>query len=172
MRKLENSVIGIEQGDVILFSDYEHDGDMWAGNGPHEIRFAVSFSEKYSAASSVYVSVSMIDMSNAANARADLQSENVTASGFDTVFKTWGDTQVARCRVAWNPSVRSRPTTSGSSRSYTCLRRSGRASCDRTGMIRMCRSTCSGSLGQTSVPLGRCGCSYRPTLLAWLRLYR
>jgi hypothetical protein len=43
----------------------------------------------------------MIDMSNAANARADLQSENVTASGFDIVFKTWGDTQVARCRVAW-----------------------------------------------------------------------
>ena len=101
MRKLESSVIGIEQGDVILFSDYEHDGDMWAGNGPREIRFAVSFSKKYPAAPSVYVSVSMIDMSNAANARADLQSENVTASGFDIVFKTWGDTQVARCRVAW-----------------------------------------------------------------------
>ncbi len=49
MRKLESSVIGIEQGDVILLSDYEHDEDMWAGDGPREIRFAVSFSEKYSA---------------------------------------------------------------------------------------------------------------------------
>lgn len=101
MRKLENSVIGIEQGDVILFLDYEHDGDMWAGDSPREIWFAVSFSEKYSTAPSVYVSVSMIDMSNAANARADLQSENATASGFDIVFKTWSDTQVACCRVAW-----------------------------------------------------------------------
>ena len=101
MRKLENSVIGIEQGDVILFLDYEHDGDMWAGDSPREIWFAVSFSEKYSTASSVYVSVSMSDMSNAANARADLQSENATASGFVIVFKTWSDTQVACCRVAW-----------------------------------------------------------------------
>ena len=172
MRKLESSVIGIEQGDVILLSDYEHDEDMWAGDGPREIRFAVSFSEKYSAAPSVYVSVSMIDMSNAANARADLQSENVTALGFDIVFKTCATHRSPAVGLLGNPSVRFRPTTSGSSRSYTCLRRSGRASCDRTGMIRMCRSTCSGSLGQTSVLLGRCGCSYRPTLLAWLRLYR
>jgi len=40
-------------------------------------------------------------MSNSANIRTDLQRENITKTGFDIVFRTWGDTQVARCRVAW-----------------------------------------------------------------------
>lgn len=101
MRKLESNVIGIDQGDVVLFSDFEHDGEMWTGNGPRNTRMAVAFSEKYIAKPVVYVSVSMLDTSNGANTRFDVQAENVTNAGFDIVFRTWGDTQVARCRVAW-----------------------------------------------------------------------
>ncbi|MCO4848152.1 MAG: H-type lectin domain-containing protein [Yoonia sp.] len=101
MRKLESNVIGIDQGDVVLFSDFEHDGQMWTGDGPRNTRMAVTYSEQYQTVPSVYVSISMLDVSNSGNVRSDVQAENITDTGFDIVFRTWGDTQVARCRVAW-----------------------------------------------------------------------
>jgi hypothetical protein len=30
-----------------------------------------------------------------------MQAEDITNAGFVIVFRTWGDTKVARCRVAW-----------------------------------------------------------------------
>ena len=33
--------------------------------------------------------------------RADISAEAVTKEGFDMVFRTWGDTRVARMRIAW-----------------------------------------------------------------------
>ncbi len=101
MRKLESNVIGMDQGDVVLFSDFEHDGQMWTGDGPRHTRMAVAFSEVYTGRPNVYVSVSMLDISNSGNSRFDVQAENITNSGFDIVFRTWGDSRVARCRVAW-----------------------------------------------------------------------
>ena len=47
MRKLDSNTIGIDQGDVVLFSDFEHDGQMWTGDGPRNTRLAVKFAEKY-----------------------------------------------------------------------------------------------------------------------------
>ncbi|MEM1101782.1 MAG: H-type lectin domain-containing protein, partial [Pseudomonadota bacterium] len=41
------------------------------------------------------------DMDNAANSRADVRAEAVTVSGFELVFRTWGDTRVARVRANW-----------------------------------------------------------------------
>lgn len=101
MRKLESNVIGIDQGDVVLFSDFEHDGQMLTGEGSRNTRMAVTYSEQYSFVPSVYVSISMLDVSNRGNSRSDVQAENITDIGFDIVFRTWGDTNVARCRVAW-----------------------------------------------------------------------
>jgi len=94
-------LVGVDQGDVVLFSDFEHDGDMWTGDGPRVTRAHVQFSEAFRAFPSVRVSISMWDMSNAANARADVQAEDVTLEGFAIVFRTWGDTKVARVRVSW-----------------------------------------------------------------------
>ena len=101
MRKIDSHLLGIDQGDVVLFSDFEHDGEMWTGDGPRKIVKAVSFSESYDKPPAVTVSISMWDMSNETYARADVQAEDVTASGFNIVFRTWGDTKVARARVAW-----------------------------------------------------------------------
>lgn len=101
MRKFAGHLIGVDQGDAVLFSDFEHDGEMWSGDGPRLNRKAIVFSEAFQNAPSVTVSLSMWDMSNSANMRADVQAENVTTKGFDIVFRTWGDTQVARVRVAW-----------------------------------------------------------------------
>ena len=35
------------------------------------------------------------------NARADITAENITERGFHLVFRTWGDTRVARVRADW-----------------------------------------------------------------------
>ena len=101
MRRLRNHFIGIEQGDHVLFSDFEHDGPMWTGDGPREARSAVCFSESFRTAPSVHVSLSLWDVDAATNTRAEVLAEHVTVSGFDLVFRTWGDTRVARVRMNW-----------------------------------------------------------------------
>lgn len=101
MKKLNNTQIGIAQGDVVLFSDFEHDGIMWTGEGPRQTRSAVVFSEPFRAPPSVRVWLTMWDVSNTTNMRMDVQAEDVTDTGFAIVFRTWADTKVARIRVGW-----------------------------------------------------------------------
>lgn len=101
MKTLSGQSIGIDQGDELLFSDFEDDGEMWAGEGPRERRLAITFSRPFRAPPAVHVSLSMWDMDSTGNARADLSAESVTVSGFEVVFRTWGDTRVARARVRW-----------------------------------------------------------------------
>lgn len=101
MRKLGRNMIGIEQGDVVLFSDFEHNGLMWTGDGARQARAAIQFSEPYVAPPSVRVGLTMWDMSNAANIRADVTAENITETGFSIVFRTWSDSKIARVRVGW-----------------------------------------------------------------------
>jgi hypothetical protein len=43
----------------------------------------------------------MLDVSSEANVRTEVLARNVTTKGFEIVFRTWGDTQIARARVAW-----------------------------------------------------------------------
>lgn len=101
MKRLRNHLIGVDHGDVVLFSDFEHDGAMWTGEGAREISAHVEFSESYRAAPIVQVNLSMFDMSNTTNARADVQTEDITPDGFSIVFRTWGDSKIARVRVSW-----------------------------------------------------------------------
>ncbi len=101
MKRLRNHLIGVDHGEVVLFSDFEHDGVMWTGEGARQTRAHVEFSESFRAQPIVQVSLSMWDMASDTNARADVQSEDVTADGFAIVFRTWGDTRIARVRVAW-----------------------------------------------------------------------
>ncbi len=101
MNRLENHLIGVDQGDVILFSDFDSGGPMWSGHGPRLVRSEVTFETPYKALPSVQCWLSMLDMSNSANTRMDVQAENISLTGFEIVFRTWGDTKVARVRVAW-----------------------------------------------------------------------
>lgn len=100
MKRLSGK-IGIEQGTRVLFSDFANDGEMWAGDGPREVRQAQTFSEPFAAAPMVTVSISMWDMDHKTNSRADISAENITDSGFQIVFRTWNDTRVARIRADW-----------------------------------------------------------------------
>ena len=101
MKRLRNHLVGIDQGDINLFSDFQDGGDMWTGVGPRERRGAVRFSAAFRQPPAVQVSVSLGDVDTAAHMRADVSAEAITTEGCEIVFRTWGDSRVARIRVAW-----------------------------------------------------------------------
>lgn len=101
MKKLNYHLVGVDQGSIVLFSDFEHGGPMWTGEGARTTRKAVTFSERYRDPPMVHVSISMWDMDQDKNQRADIAADNVTSDGFDLVFRTWGDSRVARIRADW-----------------------------------------------------------------------
>lgn len=101
MRRFSNHLIGIDQGDVGMFSDFEDGGDMWTGSGARERRRRVEFSTPFRSPPAVQTSVSLWDVDTANAVRAEVSAENITQQGFEIVFRTWLDTRVARIRVAW-----------------------------------------------------------------------
>ena len=101
MIKLSKTTIGIDQGDDVLFSDYEDGGEMWTGSGSRERIRKVKFSEPFKVPPAVQVSLSMWDMDSATNARADVSAQKITEKGFEIMFYTWADTRIARARVRW-----------------------------------------------------------------------
>jgi hypothetical protein len=101
MKRLTTNVIGVDQGDVVLFSDYEHNGVMWTGEGPRQTRAYVTFAEPFTAPPAVRVGLTLWDFSNGSNTRADITAEDISETGFAILFRTWGDTRIARVRVGW-----------------------------------------------------------------------
>ncbi len=101
MKRLRSHTIGLDSGDVMLFSDYEDDGPMWTGRGQRERRRRITFSEPFREPPHVQVNMSLWDIDASTVTRADICAEAVTEAGFDMVFRTWGDTRVARVRLAW-----------------------------------------------------------------------
>ncbi|MFK5998096.1 MAG: H-type lectin domain-containing protein [Rhodobacterales bacterium] len=101
MKRIYASIIGIDQGSELLFSDFDTGGEMWVGKGDRDCRVPIVFSEAFNHAPSVMVTLEMFDMDQRTNQRAETVVENVTRTGCDIVFKTWGDTKVARARASW-----------------------------------------------------------------------
>lgn len=101
MKRFDGKQIGIEQASILLFSDFQDGGAMWTGTGPRQLRRFVEFSEAFSSAPVVQVSLSMLDIDSATNHRVDISAEDITDRGFTIVFRTWGDTRVARVRADW-----------------------------------------------------------------------
>jgi hypothetical protein len=101
MKRISANRVGVLQGSRVLFSDYASDGVMWTGSGDRDARFHVAFSEPFRAPPSVIVGISLWDMDHKTNMRADLTAENITEKGFHLVFRTWGDTRIARIRADW-----------------------------------------------------------------------
>ena len=94
-------VVGVEQRSTILFNDYAHDGPMWSGSGPREVRQEQVFSEPFLEPPAVTLGISMWDIDHQMNSRVDITAENITAQGFEIVFRTWADTRIARIRADW-----------------------------------------------------------------------
>lgn len=84
-----------------MFSDYENDGRMWSGSGTRQRKKTIVFSKTFTEAPMVHVALSLWDVDKDTNVRADVQAKNISASGFDLIFRTWGDTRVARVRLSW-----------------------------------------------------------------------
>jgi hypothetical protein len=101
MKRLRSHTIGLDSGEIMLFSDFEDDGPMWTGRGQRERRRRITFSEAFREPPHVQVSMSLWDIDATTVTRADISAEAVTEAGFDMVFRTWGDTRVARVRMAW-----------------------------------------------------------------------
>ena len=101
MKRLRAHMIGVDRGSRTLFSDVEHDGPMWTGEGPREVRVAIVFSEPFRDVPVVHLGMSMWDADGATNQRGDLRAEAVTEAGFEVVFRTWDDSRVARVRADW-----------------------------------------------------------------------
>lgn len=96
-----NGPIGLQQGSKILFSDFVHDGAMWTGSGPREVRHTETFREAFVEPPVVSLGISMWDIDHNTNSRVDISAENVTAREFEIVFRTWADTRIARIRADW-----------------------------------------------------------------------
>lgn len=101
MKRLAANSLGILQGSRVLFTDFVDGGVMWTGEGPRECRFIVTFREAFRDTPVVTVGLSMWDMDHQANSRADITAEAITPTGFHIVFRTWGDTRIARVRADW-----------------------------------------------------------------------
>lgn len=102
MKRFDTHPIGIEQGDVVLFSDFEDGGEMWTGTGPRERCKSVTFSETFQSTPVVQISISLWDVDTATALRAEVVAKNVSSTGFDIVFRTWADTRIARIRASWS----------------------------------------------------------------------
>ena len=101
MKQLSSGKIGIAEGSTVMFSDFADGGAMWTGQGDRESRHGIGFSEPFRERPSVMVGNSMWDIVHRHTLRADTAAEKVSKTGFDLVFRTWGDTRDTRVRAAW-----------------------------------------------------------------------
>jgi hypothetical protein len=56
MKRMSSHTIGMDQGTLELFSDFQDGGEMWTGSGPRKVSRAVEFSEAFTAQPMVQVS--------------------------------------------------------------------------------------------------------------------
>jgi hypothetical protein len=101
MKRFRTNLIAVDQGSSVMFSDFANNGPMWAGDGPREAVTEVTFAEPYLAPPMVHVAISMWDTGGDTNQRADLRAERITTTGCALVFRTWGDSRIARIRADW-----------------------------------------------------------------------
>ena len=101
MRMMTAGSLGVDQGDIEIFSEFQDGGPMWTGSGARERRRPIRFSDRFRSPPVVHVSLSLLDADTGPFVRAEIVAENITREGCDLVFKTWADSRVARVRAAW-----------------------------------------------------------------------
>ena len=101
MRRFESRTLGIQQGSIVLFSDYQDGGQMWTGSGERKLQREIRFKESFRNEPVLQVSLSMWDIDQTTSPRLDLSFNRVQTDSFWLLFRTWGDTRVARVRADW-----------------------------------------------------------------------
>ena len=101
MLRFSHTAVGVQQGSAVLFSAFEDGGPMWTGTGPRAHRQDVRFATPFRRLPAVHVGLSMWDIAGDTNQRVDISAVEVSANGFVILFRSWGDTRVARVRADW-----------------------------------------------------------------------
>lgn len=101
MKAINARNVGIDSGSMMLFSDFQDGGPMWTGTGERSVRRDVRFACAFARPPAVILGISLWDMDHRSNLRADLTAEAITTTGFQIVFRTWGDSRIARIRANW-----------------------------------------------------------------------
>ena len=101
MRILKMGHVAVAQGNTDLFEDFEDGGEMWTGEGTRERRAYVTFDRIFMSPPSVHCALSLWDVDYSTNMRGDVDADNITEQGFEIVFRTWGNTRIARARASW-----------------------------------------------------------------------
>lgn len=101
MRRIRTHRLGVAEGSLVLFSDFQHNGDMWSGSGEREVRERVEFVEPFTSRPVVHIGASMWDADHTTNMRMDISAANISRKAFEIVFRTWGDSRIARVRADW-----------------------------------------------------------------------
>lgn len=101
MKILKTGHVAVAQGNETLFDDFKDGGDMWTGDGTRERRVRIVFERSFASQPSVQCSLSMWDFEYSTNMRGDVDVDNITETGFEIVFRTWGNTRIARARASW-----------------------------------------------------------------------
>ena len=61
MRKIKSAFVGVDQGSVHLFSDYDTGGPMWSHTGEREVAKRIMFSEPFARPPAVTLQIAMLD---------------------------------------------------------------------------------------------------------------
>ncbi len=101
MKRLSSTLVGVEDGFVLLFDHFEVETEMWSGTGNRTVEKKVFFSESFEDAPSVTVAPTLIDAHNAAYLRLNLRVEEVAPDGFTIAADIWEDTRIARLGLRW-----------------------------------------------------------------------
>lgn len=101
MKILKTGYVAVAQGNADLFEDFENGGEMWTGEGSRSRRINVEFERAFLEPPCVQCTLSLWDVDYSTNMRGDVSVDNITRTGFQIVFSTWGNTRVARARASW-----------------------------------------------------------------------
>ena len=85
-----------------LFNHVDDNGPMWTGDGDREVRLKLRFTASFQRPPHITLGISGMDSSCRQNLRFSLAAETVMSESFVIVFKTWGDTKIARASVNWS----------------------------------------------------------------------
>lgn len=84
-----------------LFNHVDGNLPMWAGDGDRMVDMYISFVQGFAMPPVVTVGVCGMDSDRDANLRFSVEAVQVQREGFRILFKTWGDTRIARASVSW-----------------------------------------------------------------------
>lgn len=102
MKRFSHFAVGVQQGSEVLFSAFADGSEMWTGDGPREHRHAVRFRGGFERMRPWCISACRCGTSTSKAISAWICfADEVESGGFTIVFRTWGDTRVARVRADW-----------------------------------------------------------------------